>query len=133
MFSFDTICNKLSSLLIDIVRFLSVMYCCQPLSFKIRLLWRDFHTLIMNVSFSLAHHPMFSFDIIYNNSSSLVLDIVRFSLLCIAVNLLVLKYVYYGEIFTLIRNVSFSLAHDPMFSFDTICNNFILANTPPNI
>ena len=50
--SYNTICNSLSPLLTDIVRFALLCIVISLTVFKTSLLWRGFYTLINNVSFS---------------------------------------------------------------------------------
>ena len=96
------------------------MYHHQSHSFKTRLLGRNFHTLIRNVSFhpppwglvsSLAYHSVSDFDTICNRPSSLLADIVRFGPVRIVVSLTVLKHVYHGDVSTPLLGIVCSPLH----------------------
>ena len=98
MTSSDTICNNQNPLLADIVLLTGFSQ-----SFEMRLLRRDFHTLVSNVLFSSpinvgSHNPPpLRLSVL---TGTPLTDIVYFSPLRVAVSFTILKCVYYREVFT---------------------------------
>ena len=103
-------CNRPSPLLANIVLLVPLRITISLTIFKKHLLWRGFHTLIRNALIpsttdvrslhpppfgspmsSLAHRPVFGYDIICNSPSPPLTVIVCFSPLCIVVSLTIFK------------------------------------------
>ena len=105
---FNTICNRPSPPLTDIVHF-DPLHTAVTHNFKTCVLKRGFHTLINNVMFTspidtrshnplpwrpaflLTHHSVSGSDTICNSQSLSLVDIIRFGLLHITVSFMILK------------------------------------------